>query len=58
MGYFKRETFKAGEECIGERPRSRGGVALENIESRSARLAGDLERYRTQNKLPYALSRR
>ena len=32
---FKRETLKAAEECIGERPRSRGGfVSRETLENR------------------------
>ena len=57
---FKRETLKAAEECIGERPRSRSGVAsremLENIEeSRAARLSGDLDRYRTLSRRTRAL---
>ena len=53
---FKRETLKAAEECVGERPRSRSGFAsgetLDSIEkSRAARLPGNRDEYR-------ALSRR
>merc|ERR1711980_73031 len=49
---FKRGTLEAAKECIGERPRSRSGVAsretLETIqESRPARLAGNLDQHRT-----------
>ena len=49
---FKRGTLEAAKECIGERPRSRGGVAsretLETTEeSCAARLAGNLDQYRT-----------
>ena len=60
---FKRETLKVTEECVGERPRSRSGVAsedtLRNIEeSRAARLAGDLDHYRTLARRTRALLRR
>ena len=60
---FKRETLKATEECVGERPRSRSGVAseetLRNIEeSRAARLAGNLDQYRTLARRTRALLRR
>ena len=60
---FKRETLKATEECVGERPRSRSGVAsgetLEAIEeSRAARLAGNLDHYRTLSRRTRALLRR
>ena len=60
---FKRETLKVTEECVGERPRSRSGVAsedtLRNIEeSRAARLVGDLDQYRTSARRTRALLRR
>ncbi|KAG0724360.1 hypothetical protein GWK47_005185 [Chionoecetes opilio] len=53
---FKRETFQAAKEYIGERPRSRRGFVStetpENIEeSRAARLAGNQDQHK-------ALSRR
>ncbi len=49
---FKRETLKATEESVGERPRSRCGVASEETlraieESRAARLAGNRGHYRS-----------
>ncbi|MFV0264558.1 MAG: hypothetical protein ACK5JN_19375 [Kluyvera sp.] len=60
---FKRETMQAAKECIGERPRSRGGFAseetLENIErSRAARLAGNRDQYRALSRRTRALLRR
>ena len=60
---FKCETLKAAKDCIGERPRSRSGVAsretLETIEeSRAARLAGDLGQYRTLSRRTKTLLRR
>ena len=60
---FKRETLQAAKECVGERPRQRGGVAsagtLENIEeSRAARLAGDRARYRALSRRTRTLLRR
>ncbi len=60
---FKRETLKAAKECIGERPRSRGGFVsaetLENIEeSRAARLAGNLDTYRSLSRRTRTLLRR
>ena len=60
---FKRETLKAAEECIGERPRSRSGVASEETlttieESRAARLAGNRDQYRALARRTRALLRR
>ena len=60
---FKRETLKATEECVGERPRSRSGVASEETlrtieESRAARLAGNLGQHRTLSRRTRALLRR
>ena len=60
---FKRETLKATEECVGQRPRSRSGVASEETlqaieESRAARLAGDLDQHRTLARRTRALLRR
>ncbi len=60
---FKRETLKATEECLGERPWSRSGVALEETlraieESRAARLAGNHGRYRTLSHRTRAVLRR
>ena len=59
---FKRETLQAAKDCIGDRPRSRGGFAsgetLQCIEeSRTARLAGDHGRYRTLVRRTRALLR-
>ena len=60
---LKRETLKATEECVGKRPRSRSGVASEETlrtieESRAARLAGNLDQYRTLSRRTRALLRR
>lgn len=60
---FKRETLKAAEECVGQRPRSRSGVASEETlttieESRAARLAGNHDQYRTLVRRTRALLRR
>ncbi|MEL6802745.1 MAG: reverse transcriptase domain-containing protein, partial [Bacteroidota bacterium] len=60
---FKRETLEAAKECIGERPRSRGGFvseeALANIEeSRAARLTGSRDQYRALSRRTRALLRR
>ena len=48
---FKRETFEAAKECIGERPRSRSGFTSvetqeSNEQSRAARLAGSHDQYK------------
>ncbi len=61
--YGKRETLKATEECFGERPRSRSGVASKETmraieESRAARLAGNRGHYRTLSRRTRALLRR
>ncbi len=55
--------LKATKECIGERPRSRGGFVseetLENIEeSRAARLAENLDAYRSLSHRTRTLLRR
>ncbi len=60
---FKLETLKATEECVGELPRFRSGVASEETlrtieEIRAARLAGNLGQYRTLSRRTRALLRR
>ena len=60
---FKRETLQAAKDCIGERPRSRSGVASEETlecieESRTARLAGNRDQYRALARRTRTLLRR
>ncbi|XP_045110009.1 uncharacterized protein LOC123503949 [Portunus trituberculatus] len=60
---FKRETFEAAKECVGERSRSHRGLAsvetLDSIEeSRAARLADNRNQYRVLSLGTRALLRR
>lgn len=59
---IKRETLKAADECIGERPRSGSEVVLretlENRENCVGRQAGDSDRYRALSRGTRTLLRR
>ena len=60
---FKRKTLESTKWCIGERPRSQGGLVLvetlDNIEkSRTARLAGNQDKYGALSSSAISLLRR